>query len=135
MRIVDIVISIGLLASSQSVVAQVAPQPPAGAPAPTSQSPAQLPTKSDGIPPCPTFAEQEAALGKKTASGTEVPAAQLAERSGILPSAGGSGLDKSEAPTVGLQGSEVRSPLDCPLIAGHPNAIPPGPRPMPKLSN
>jgi hypothetical protein len=96
------------------------------APAPTSQSPAQQPSKTDGIPPCPTFAEQNAALGKATGSGTEAPAAQPAERSGVLPSAGGAGLDKSEAPTVGMHGQEVRSPLDCPLVPDHPNAIPPG---------
>ena len=138
MRIVTMIVSLGLLASTQAVLAQTvipstapAPSPPA----PTSQSPAQLPTKPDGIPPCPTFAEQQAALGVKTDSGTELPAGQPAERSGILPSAGGTGLAKSEAPTVGMQGGEVRSPLDCPLISGHPNAIPPGPRPMPKLSN
>ena len=121
---------LGCLVGVEVVHAQaVAP-----APAPTSQSPAQLPLKSDGIPPCPTFAEQRAALGAKTATGTEQPAAQPAERSGILPSAGGSGQLRSAAPTVQNGGEAVRSPLDCPLIPEHPNAVMPGPAKLPELS-
>ena len=120
----------GCLACAEVVHAQtIVP-----APAPTSQSPAQLPLKSDGVPPCPTFAEQRAALGAKTATGTEEPAAQPAERSGILPSAGGSGQLRSAAPTVQSSGEAVRSPLDCPLVPEHPNAVMPGPIKLPELS-
>lgn len=104
------------------------------APAPTSQSPAQLPLKADGVPPCPTFEEQRGALGAKTPTGTEQPAAQPAERSGILPSAGGSGQLRSAAPTVQSGGEAVRSPLDCPLIPEHPNAVMPGSAKLPEIS-
>ena len=121
---------LGCLVGVEVVHAQATAQ----SPAPTSQSPAQLPLKSDGIPPCPTFAEQRAALGAKTATGTEQPAAQPAERSGILPSAGGSGQLRSAAPTVQNGGEAVRSPLDCPLIPEHPNAVMPGPAKLPELS-
>jgi hypothetical protein len=104
------------------------------APAPTSQIPAQTPPNTNGIPPCPTFAQQAAALGKKTGSGTEQAAAQPGERSGILPSAGGTGLDPSAAPTVETQGAAVRSPLDCPLVSDHPNSLDPGPKVLPEPS-
>lgn len=104
------------------------------APAPTSQTPAQQAPNSTGIPNCPTFAEQRAALGKKTSSGSEKLAAQPAERSGILPSAGTTSADPSAAPTMSENGKEYRSPLDCPLIPEHPNAVKPGTVVLPKLS-
>lgn len=104
------------------------------APEPTSQSPLQKPLSNDGIPPCPTFAEQRAALGVKTASGTEMPAAQMGERSGIVPNAAGPGAEASAAPTVKSNGESVRSAFDCPLIPEHPNALPPGPQVAPQPS-
>lgn len=101
------------------------------APAATSQSPAQQ-SNAPGIPECATIAEQQKALGGKTASGSEKLAAQPAERSGILPSAGNAGNDPSAAPTMSENGKQARSPLDCPLIEGHPNA--PMPTTLPKQS-
>ena len=114
-----------------------APQTPATttAPEPTSQSPLQKPPKNEGIPPCPTAAEQNDALSKQTASGTEKAAAQPGERSGVLPNAVGPGTDVSAAPTVQTDGSSVRSPMDCPLVPGHPNALTPGPKTVPEPSN
>ena len=106
------------------------PSPPS-APAVTATSPAD----ASRHPPCPTVAQQSGAAGQKTATGTEVAAAQPAERSGILPSATGPGMDKSAAPTVTTQGEAVRSPVDCALVPGHPNAPPdivPG-RPAPGM--
>jgi hypothetical protein len=105
------------------------------APAPTSQSPAQTPRTATGLPPCATFEEQRAALGKKAPSGSERLAGQPAERSGILPSAGASATDPSAAPTMKEGGKEFRSPLDCPLVPEHPNAVQPGTTTLPKLSN
>ena len=105
------------------------------APAPSSQSPAQKPSDTRGIPPCPTAAEQTAALGAKSDTGTEAAAAQPAERSGILPSAGGPGVGTSSAaPTVAKDGVAVRSPLDCPLVPGHPNSLAPGAQKLPEPS-
>ena len=103
--------------------------------APSSQSPAQKPSDTRGIPPCPTAAEQTAALGAKSDTGTEAAAAQPAERSGILPSAGGPGVGTSSAaPTVAKDGVAVRSPLDCPLVPGHPNSLAPGAQKLPEPS-
>ncbi len=119
----------GLLIAA--TIFQVNAQTAAPAPAATSQSPAQQ-SNAAGIPECATIAEQQKALGGKTASGSEKIAAQPAERSGILPSAGNTGNDPSAAPTMSENGKEVRSPLDCPLIEGHPNA--PMPTTLPKQS-
>ena len=109
-------------------------QVPSETPAPISDSAAQKSPNGSGIPPCPTFAEQTAALGAKTSSGSEKLAAQPAERSGILPSAGTAGSGSSAAPTMQDDGRVFRSPLDCPLIPGHPNAVTPGATKLPQLS-
>jgi hypothetical protein len=132
MRPAILMAMLGIVVAGSNSLAQTAPSP-STAPAPTSQSSAQQPNKSDGLPPCPTFAQQDAALGKKNATGSEISAGQPGERSGILPSAGGPGIVSSAAPTMG-QGGSVRSPLDCPLVADHPNALPPGPKVMPESS-
>jgi hypothetical protein len=71
--------------------------------------------------PCPSIAEQTAALETKKRTGVEPPAAQPAERSAILPSA--PGKDPSAASTVQQDGKALPSPLDCPLAPGHPNAL------------
>lgn len=71
--------------------------------------------------PCPTKAEQQAALTDPKTPGTNKPdAAMSAEKSAILPSAPGD--TKSAAPTVQRQGEAVASPLDCELVPGHHNA-------------
>jgi hypothetical protein len=85
------------------------------------------PGTSAGIPPCPTLAEQKAAMGKKSTTGSEVAAVQPAERSGVLPSASGPGIKASAAPTVQGDSGSQRSAVDCVLIPEHPNAIQPGP--------
>jgi hypothetical protein len=104
------------------------------APAPTSESPAQSLPNAAGIPPCPTFAEQRAALGQKSPAGSEKLAAQPAERSGILSSGTTNRADPSAAPTMADNGQNFRSPLDCPLIPEHPNAVKPGTTVLPKFS-
>jgi hypothetical protein len=120
-----------LLALTHNAIAQGA----APAPAPTSQLPAQQVPAAIGIPPCATLEQQTAALGAKTPSGSEKLAGQPAERSGILPSAGTAGAASSAAPTMQQDGQTYRSPLDCPLVSNHPNALPPGSVPnLPQLS-
>ncbi|MDZ4843018.1 MAG: hypothetical protein SH859_12905 [Hyphomicrobium aestuarii] len=73
---------------------------------------------------CPTIAEQQQNANKRHTDGTEAKAAIPAERSGILPSAGN--YPESAAPTVEQSGQEMPSPLDCPLMPGHPNSLKPG---------
>ena len=93
------------------------------------------PNVAQNLPPCPTAAEQTAALGTRTLSGTPLPAGQAAELSGILPSATGPGTGSAKgAPTVQQPAQAVRSPLDCTLVPGHPNALPAGPVIMPDVS-
>jgi hypothetical protein len=104
------------------------------APTPTSQSPAQQAGQGPGIPPCATAAEQSAALGQKSAGGSGKLAGQPAELSGILPSAGSAGSGTSAAPTTQDNGMALRSPLDCPLIPGHPNAPSAQPPALPTIS-
>ena len=130
------ILAVTLALTGPSWAQTAAPQPPATstAPAPTSQSPLQKPPTNEGIPPCPTAAEQKDALSKQTASGTEKAAAQPGERSGVLPNAVGPGTDMSAAPTVQTDGASVRSPMDCPLVTGHPNALTPGPKTLPEPS-
>ena len=90
------------------------------------QQPANLPpvegSKSGVIPPCPTLAEQSAAVGAKTADGAPAGDARPVESNVILPSAGGT---RSAAPTAQQQGEALRSGIDCPMALNHPNAIKP----------
>lgn len=71
--------------------------------------------------PCPTKAEQQAALTDPKTPGTNKPDASMsAEKSAILPSAPGD--TPSAAPTVQREGEAVASPLDCELVPAHDNA-------------
>jgi hypothetical protein len=126
--LVKLVMSISIVLGAALDVAQTGGPAPATIP----QSAGQIPSSSQLLPPCPTHGEQSDALGKKTPSGSEPAASQPAERSGIRPSA--DGHETSAAPTVKGPDHAVRSPVDCPLIPGHPNALPPGNYKLPELS-
>jgi hypothetical protein len=78
------------------------------------------------VPPCPSISEQQATLGEKTKDGIAAAPANPVEGSIILPSTGGDA--RSGAPSAQQNGEALRSPVDCPLAPGHPNAmIPNGP--------
>lgn len=70
---------------------------------------------------CPTPKQQQQQAGKTNGAGSELPAAQPMEKSGILPAVG---EDKtSAAPTVQQRVTTPTVGPDCELSPVHPNAL------------
>ena len=103
---------------------------PATAQAPVDKNaPPVVGTPSGNVPPCPTVQEQRQSLSEKTKDGLPARASNPAEGSVILQSSGGD--TPSSAPSAQKDGEALRSALDCPLPAGHPNAMKPNAPPLP----